>query len=199
MAVGQVLGQVVPVVGAGGQVDEAVVAHQVGRPLVGVPVEEPVVPLEAQPQRPAVERARGALLPAGRQVPLAHGEGAVARVAQQLRQPGGRAGDAPVVAGEADGQVGDESHAHPVLVAPGEQAGPGGRAHGGDVEAAVAQLAGGEAVDGGGGDVAAVAAELGEPQVVEHDHQHVRRSPRGPGQRGERGRRLPDGGADHGP
>ena len=37
-----------------------------------------------------------------------------------------------------------------VLVAPGEQAGAGGRAHGGHVEAAVAQAAGGEAVDRAG-------------------------------------------------
>src|SRR4029450_2298410 len=80
--VGQVLGQVVALGRRARGVDEAVSGHQVGRPLVGVAAEEPVDPLEAEPQRPAVERARGALLPAGREVPLADGERAVARVAQ---------------------------------------------------------------------------------------------------------------------
>ena len=79
-----------------------------------------------------------------------------------------------------------------VVVAAGEQARPRGRAQGGDVEAVVAQPAGGEPVDGRGVDVAAEAAELAEPQVVEHDHQHVRRALRGMGAGREHRRRLGD-------
>jgi hypothetical protein len=60
------------------------------------------------------------------------------------------------------------------------------------VEAVVAQPAGGEAVDGRRLDVAAEAAQLPEPQVVEHDHQHVRCALRGMGAGRERWRRLGD-------
>ena len=196
--VGQVLGEVVAVVGRPRRLDEPVVGDEVGRPLVGVAVQEPVVALEAEPEGPVVERAGRALLPAGGEVPLADRERVVARVAQQPGHPGGRPRDAPVVAGEPDGQVGDEAHADPVLVAPGEQAGAGGRAHGGHVEPAVAQPAGGQAVDGGGGDVAAEASELGEAEVVEHDDEDVG----GPGRRAGHGRerrpRVPDRLPDHG-
>ena len=56
---GQVLAQVVAVLGAPGRVDVVVVADQVGSPVVGVALEEAVVALESHPQGPAFERARG--------------------------------------------------------------------------------------------------------------------------------------------
>ena len=80
--VGQVLAEVVPVLGASGRVDVVVVAHQVGGPVVGVALQEPVVPFEAQAERPGVERPGGRALPAGCEVPLADGERRVPDVAQ---------------------------------------------------------------------------------------------------------------------
>ena len=56
--VGEVLAQVVALVGGTGRVDVGVVADQLGRPVVGVAAEEPVVVLEALAERPVLERAR---------------------------------------------------------------------------------------------------------------------------------------------
>jgi hypothetical protein len=80
--VGQVLGEVVPVLRGTGRLGDVVVPGQQRRPVVGVAVEEPVEALEPQPQGPEVERARRAALVTGGQVPLPDRVGAVARVAQ---------------------------------------------------------------------------------------------------------------------
>ena len=56
--VGQVLAQVVPVLGSARRLDVVVVADQVRRPVVGVALQEAVVALEAHAERPGVERAR---------------------------------------------------------------------------------------------------------------------------------------------
>src|SRR5262249_20109335 len=57
---GEVVRQVIAVLGSRRRVDETVVAHQLGGPLVGVAVQESVVALEAQAEGPAIERAGGA-------------------------------------------------------------------------------------------------------------------------------------------
>ena len=193
---GQVLAQVVTVLRAARRVDVVVVADQVGRPVVGVALEEAVVALEPHPERPAVEGAGGRPLPARREVPLADGQGAVAGVAQQagegrraLGQPGG-------VAGVAHRQVGQKAHPHRVVVASGEERGPGRRAQGGHVEAVVAQPAVGQAVDVRRGDVRAEAPQLGEAGVVEDDGHHVRGTRGRLGLGGMDGRRLRDGEAE---
>src|SRR5262249_12648307 len=67
-AIGEVVGQMVARLGRRGRLDEAVVAHQLGRPLVRVAVQEAVVALETEAERPADERSRSALLPARREV-----------------------------------------------------------------------------------------------------------------------------------
>ena len=64
------------------------------------------------------------------------------------------------------------------MVAPGEQAGAGGRAQRGGVEVGEPDALGGEAVDDGRVDVGPVAAELGEADVVEHDEDDVGRARR---------------------
>ena len=193
---GQVLAQVVTVLRAARRVDVVVVADQVGRPVVGVALEEAVVALEPHPERPAVEGAGGRPLPARREVPLADGQGAVAGVAQQagegrraLGQPGG-------VAGVAHRQVGQKAHPHRVVVASGEERGPGRRAQGGHVEAVVAQPAVGQAVDVRRGDVRAEAPQLGEAGVVEDDGHHVGGTRGRLGLGGMDGRRLRDGEAE---
>src|SRR5262249_56567035 len=54
--IGEVLGQVVTVAGSARRVDEMVVAHELGRPLIGVAGEEAVVALEPEAEGPALER-----------------------------------------------------------------------------------------------------------------------------------------------
>ena len=60
----QVLAEVVPLLGPAGGLGVVVVAHQVGRPVVGVPLEEPVVAFESHPEGPRVEGPGGRALPA---------------------------------------------------------------------------------------------------------------------------------------
>ena len=123
--VGQVLAQVVALLGPARRLDVVVVADQVRGPVVGVALEEPVVALEAEAERPGVERPGGRALPARREVPFADGHGRVAGVAQEAGERGGRLGQAGVVAGEGQRDVGQEAHPDRVVVAPGEERGPG--------------------------------------------------------------------------
>ena len=174
--VGQILTQVVALVGRAGRVDVGVVADQLRRPMVGVAAEEPVVALEALAQRPVLERTRRGALVAWGEVPLADREGGVALVAQDLGERAGLVGDAGRVAGEVHRQVGQHADADAVVVATGEQAGARRRAHRGRVEVGEAHPPVGQLVDRRGGDVGAVAAQLCEADVVEHDHHHVGRA-----------------------
>ncbi len=133
--VGQVLAQVVALLGPPGRLDVVVVADEVRGPVVGVALQEAVVALEAEAERPGVEGPGGRALPAWGEVPLADGHRRVAGVAQQPGERGGRLGQAGVVAGEGQRDVGQEAHPDGVVVAPGEERCPGRRAQRRDVEA----------------------------------------------------------------
>ena len=64
--VDEVLGDVVPLLGSRRRVDVGVVTDELGMELVGLPLQEPVVPVEAPSQRPLVERSgRGDVLGRG--------------------------------------------------------------------------------------------------------------------------------------
>ncbi len=171
--VDEVGGEVVAgrVVAGGG--DVGVVAHQLGGVLVGLGVEEPVVAVEAAPERPPVERPGRARLGEPGDVPLADEVVAVAVRPQELGEGRDVGGDLAAVAGEPAVEVGEAAHADRVVVAARQQCRPRRRAHRGRVEPGVAEPLGGEPVDGRRGDLGAVATEVGEPDVVEHDEQHV--------------------------
>ena len=171
--VDEVLGEVVALLGGRRRLDVVVVADQLRRPLAGLGAEEAVVLLEADAQRPPVEGTRGGGLRARHQVPLPDRHGVVAGVLEQPRHRRGAARDASGVAGEAESRLLGDAHADRVVVATGEQRGPGRGADRGHVEALVAQPATGDLVDPRGRDARAEAPELGEADVVEHDHQHV--------------------------
>ena len=104
-------------------------------------------------------------------MPLAHGPGGVPVVAEHLGEEAGVLVDAPVEPGEAGGVVGDAAHAGGVMVAPGEQAGPRGRAHRRGVEAAIAQPSISQTIEVRRVDVGTEASDLGETDIVEH-HEH---------------------------
>ncbi len=167
--VDQVLGEVVALGRGAGRLHDRVVLHEVRVELVGVALQEPVGALEALAQRPVVERPDLRLLVRRREVPLADVQGRVARVAQHLGDRGRRRRDAAAGGGEPGVPLGHHRHADAVVVAAGQQAGPGGRAERRRVEPRVAQATGRQAVDRGRVDLGAVAAEVGEADVVEHD------------------------------
>ncbi len=173
--VGQVGVEVVALLRGRRRLDVVLVAHQVGRPLVGLAVEEAVVALETEPGRPGVERAVGPLVAWG-EVPLADGRRRVAPVEEHLGEGAGGVGDLARVARIVDGHVGQHPHADAVVVAPREQRGARGRAHRGGVEVREAQTPLGQAIEVRGLEVRPVAAQLGEPEVVEHDDHDVRRA-----------------------
>jgi hypothetical protein len=103
--VGQVLGQVIALFGGARRLDLVVVVDQVRVPLAGVTAQEPVEPLEAASQRPAVERPGRRLEFRGHQVVLADHVGAVAALLQHLRQEPVLERDAAVIARVAGRQL----------------------------------------------------------------------------------------------
>ena len=84
--VGQVLAQVVALLGRLGRLDLVVVVDQFGVILVGITAQEAIVALEAAPQRPAVVGSSGGLLLGGQEVILAEHVGVVALQQQHLRE-----------------------------------------------------------------------------------------------------------------
>ena len=81
--IGQVLAEVVALFGPARSLDVVVVADEIGGPVVGVTLQEPVVALEAEPERPGGEGSGGRALPAGGEVPLADGHRRIAGVTQE--------------------------------------------------------------------------------------------------------------------
>ena len=175
----QVLGEVVAVRGATGRLDRVVVGDQFGMELVGFAVEKPVEAVEAAGERPLVEGTGRRTFLHRCEVPLADREGGVAAVAQHLGEGGGLVAHVPEHVREAGAEVGDRSHARPVLRAAGEQCCACRRTQRRDVEVRELQPASRERIDVRRVDVAAEAAELGEADVIEEHHHDVRgRTPR---------------------
>ncbi len=173
--VDQVLGEVVAVLGRAWRVDPVVVVHEVGRELVGFAVEETVEAVEAPLERPGVVRAGRGCFVHRAQVPFAHHERRVAGPAEHLGHRGGLLADPTSHVGEAGVEVGDRPHTDGVVVPAGEKRGARGRAQRRDMKVAEAQPAGSQPIDVRRGEVGPVAAEVGEPEVVEQDHDDVRR------------------------
>ncbi len=171
--VGQVRIEVVALLRGGRGLHVGVVTDQVRCPLVGLAVEEPVVAIETLTERPHLERPDIALVPGG-QVPLADAEGRVPLLTQDVRCGGGVLRELTAVRGEVRGQVREHPHADAMVVATRQQAGPRRRAHRSGVEVRQPDTPSGEPVEVGGVQIRAVATEVGEAEIVEHDHQDVR-------------------------
>src|SRR5690606_22827457 len=104
------------------------VSHEVGLVLRGLPRQKAVEVLEPEPGGPVVVRTGGGRLVRGRVVPLAERARRVAVVAQDLRQRRSLARDEAGVAVPVVSELGDLAGPDAVLVASGQQRGPGGRA-----------------------------------------------------------------------
>ena len=194
--IGQILAEVVALLWPAGRLDIVVVTDQIGRPVVRVPLQEPVVALETEAERPGREGTGSRALPARGEVPLADRHRRIAGVAQEAGQRGRRLGESGVVAGEAQGDVRQEAHPHRMVVAAGEERCPGRGAQGGDVEAVERCAARREAVEVRRADVGAEGAQVAEAGVVQHDGDHIGRTLRRLGLVREAGGRLGCGEAD---
>ena len=76
--------------------------------------------------------------------------------------------------GSRAGHLGEPTHAHPMVVAAGEDAGASRRAERGDVEPVVPEPLAGYPVDVGRVQVGSEASELRKAQIVQDDQHHVR-------------------------
>ena len=164
-----------------GRFDRRVVAHQFRRVLVGLGIHEAVIAIEAAAKRPTVERAGRARLGKRRHVPLAQHVVAIAVRSQHLGDGAGFLGDLAAVARKSGIEIGEAADAHRMMVAAGQQRRTRGRAHGRRMEAGVAQATLGNRIHRGCGDRRAVAAEVGEADIVEQDDQDVGSPFRAPG------------------
>jgi hypothetical protein len=161
-----------------GRRDRPVVLVELGMPLVGERPMEPVPAIETPPEWPVLARARGTIVRGIGEMPLAHGVGPVAMLAQDLGHRRRLACDAALVARKTARPLADDADPDRVRVAPGEQARARGRAHRRNVKVRVAQAARGECVDARRRDLGTVAAEVGEPDVIENDANDVGRARR---------------------
>jgi hypothetical protein len=196
-AVGQILGQVVALIGRFRRLDLMIVIDQVRVPLARVAAEEPVVTLKAAAERPAVIWACGRLLAAGYQMPLADHVGVVAVLQEHLRQKPVLERDKPVIARIARRHLGDTRHRIAVMVAAADDARAARRAQRRRMHVVVTQPPLRHTVQVRRRDRAAVTPELAEARVVKHNEQHVRRVLRRAHRRRPRRRRLIGGPADH--
>ena len=195
--VGQVLAQVVPVLGPARRLDVVVVADQVRCPVVGVALEEAVVALETEAERPGVEGPRRRALPTRRQVPFAHGQRGVPGVAQEPGEGGGGLRQPGVVARERPRGM---SARKPIPTAWWLRPVKNDALVGEHSEVTWKRLkrraAGRQPVQVGRPDVGAERAQVAEAGVVEHDGDDVGRARRRLGFVGEARRRLGRGEAD---
>ena len=155
--------------------DDLLVLRQARIPLAGPAAEEAVEVVEPPAGRPPVERPGRALLPVGRQVPLAERRGAVPVVPQDPRQRRAIARKGGRIPGEPARELTDRADADGVAVPPGQQRRPRRGAQRRDVEAVVLQAALGDArvvrcgyrpAEGGG---------VAKTGVIDQHQQHVRR------------------------
>ena len=125
------------------------VAEQKWCPLIRLAAHEAVEILKAHPGRPLAKRSGGAVLIIGRVVVLAEPGGGVAILLQDFADGGVVDADDGVVARIAGGLFGDDPEADGVMVSPGNDRRPRGRAEGGRMELRVAQSHFRDAVHGG--------------------------------------------------
>ena len=182
----QVLGQVIALFGGARRLDLVIVIDQLRIPLAAVPAEEPVEPLEAAPQRPAVERPGRRLEFRRHQVVFADQVGAIAVPLKHLRQEPVLKRDAAVIARVTGRQLIDRRRGVGMMVAPGDDARPRRGAQRRGVHVVVQQAPSGQRVQVRRRDRAAVTAQLPVPNIIQHNDHYIRRSgvrPQRPGPR----------------
>ena len=150
-----------------------VVVDQFRVPLIGLPAQESVEPLESPRQRPVPLAGGQAGLLQWRHVPLAQAIGVVPTLGQYLGDQRGVVRDTAVDARESLGELLHDGHAHRRRVTPGEQRGTGRRTQGGGVELGQTHAAFGDSGHGRHIDQSAEAVPGGDADVVPDHIQHI--------------------------
>ena len=115
----------ISLLGGGGRIDEVVVVAELGMELVGLALEEAVVPIEAAAEWPVCERPRRRTIAGRGEMPLAGGERGEALTLQDLGDRRSFERDRSRHVGESGVEVGDRSHPDRVVVTAGQHRGPG--------------------------------------------------------------------------
>ena len=179
--VGQVFGQVIALGGRLRRLDRRRALIEGRVPLVVLAADEAVEVLEAAAAgRPRVERSCRTGLPHRDLVAFAELRRRVAIELEGERERRLGVGQHRAVAWRCRRDFGDAAHADRVVVAPGEQRLPRGRAQGGRVEARVPQPALCELLDVRGLARTAEHAGRAVSDIVDEDHQYVGRALRRP-------------------
>ena len=174
--VGHVVRKVVPLaVLALGYPDRLVVLGDHWIPLAGFTAQEPPEVVKAPGVRPPGERARRALLAIGCQVPLAERGRAVPVALQHLRERRAVFRNERRISGKAAGKLADRAEADRVVVAAGQQRGPGRRAQRRHMEPVVPGAFFSDPGHGGRSDRTAKRARLTEPGIIDEHQEHVGR------------------------
>ena len=166
-----------------GCLDGVVVVNQFRVPLVGLPAQESVEPLESPRQRPVPLGGGQVGLLQWRHVPFARAVGVVPTLGENLRDQRGVLGDATTDAGKSLGELLNDRHAHRRRVAAGQQRSAGRRAQCGGVELGETHALFSDARHGRHVDQSTEAVPGRDPDVVPDHIEHV-------GCTGRRGRRL---------
>ena len=149
--------------------------EDIRRPLVRLAADEPVELVEAGTSRPTVGGTGRAHLPGWRLVVLAKGSGAVAVEPQHFGERRNAVWPNPRVARERSGHLHDGAGVVRMVVAPGQQGGPGRRAQRRRVKPVVAQPIVRQSIDRRHLDRPAERARMAKPDVVNQHHHDVRR------------------------
>ena len=192
----QIFGEVIAALIRARHRDARIVTHQLGRILIRLGVHETVVAIEAAAERPAVEWSRWPRLGQRRDVPFAEHVVAIAVRPQHLGNGAGLARDLAAIARIAAVEIGKAADADGMVIAPGEQGRARRRAHRRGMEGRIAQSARCDPVDRGRRNRRAIAAEIGEADVVEQNDQDIGRPLRGARRGRPERRRVLDIGAD---
>ena len=189
--VGEILRQVVALLGGQVGLDGRRAVIQRGRVLVRLAADEPVEVLEAAADaRPCGERTHRAGLPDGDLVALAELRRGVTIELQRLGQRGARVRADRAIAWRRCGDLRDAAHPHGVVIPTAQQRGTRRRAQGRRVEARVLQAFGGETLERRCPARPAERAVRAEAGVIDEDDEHVRRPVRRPDRLDPRKRSL---------
>ncbi len=153
-----------------------VVSHELGVVLIGIAAQEAVIALEAPAEQPPIVGARSRHRFLRREMPLPDGIRVVAVFLEDLRQVAVLERNVAVRAGISGRAVRQAGEVVGMMVPPGDDARARRRTERGRVHVVVAEAICGKCVDVRRFDWAAVAAEVPEARIVQHDEEHVGRT-----------------------
>ena len=173
--VGEILRQVIALLGRPVGLDRRRAAVEGRGVLVGLPADEAVEVLEAAADaRPGVERSHRARLPDRHLMAFPDLRGRIAVELERLGEGRARVRSDRAVSGRRGGDLGDPAHADGVVIAATQQRGTRRGTQRGRVEARIADPAGSKPLEIRGIRRTTERAVRAEPRIVDQDDQYVR-------------------------